>query len=292
MTNLKQRNKETAILLMNCDDKPGIVQNVTEFIDNNQGNIIDLEEHVDREEKQFFMRIEWEIKDFLIPQDKIGEFFATQIAAKYNMNFNLYFSNQKPRMAIFVSKMSHCLFDLLSRVQSGEWDIEVPLIISNHPDMEAVAHGFGIPYHVFPITKENKMEQEEKEIALLKRYKVSFIVLARYMQIISRNFIDQFPNKIINIHHSFLPAFPGAKPYHSAYKRGVKIIGATSHYVTEDLDAGPIIAQDVAHISHKDSVEDLIRKGRDLEKIVLSSGVYHHIQRRTLVYNNRTIVFS
>jgi formyltetrahydrofolate deformylase len=292
MTNLKQRNKETAILLMNCDDKPGIVQNVTEFIDNNQGNIIDLEEHVDREEKQFFMRIEWEIKDFLIPEDKIGDFFATQIAAKYNMNFNLYFSNQKPRMAIFVSKMSHCLFDLLSRVQSGEWDIEVPLIISNHPDMEAVAHGFGIPYHVFPITKENKMEQEEKEIALLKRYKVSFIVLARYMQIISRNFIDQFPNKIINIHHSFLPAFPGAKPYHSAYKRGVKIIGATSHYVTEDLDAGPIIAQDVAHISHKDSVEDLIRKGRDLEKIVLSSGVYHHIQRRTLVYNNRTIVFS
>jgi formyltetrahydrofolate deformylase len=177
-------------------------------------------------------------------------------------------------------------------VQSGEWDIEVPLIISNHPDMEAVAHGFGIPYHVFPITKENKLEQEEKEIALLKRYNISFIVLARYMQIISRNFIDQFPNKIINIHHSFLPAFPGAKPYHSAYKRGVKIIGATSHYVTEDLDAGPIIAQDVAHISHKDSVENLIRKGRDLEKIVLSSGVYHHIQRRTLVYNNRTIVFS
>lgn len=292
MTNSKVINKETAILLMNCNDKPGIVQNVTEFIDNNHGNIIDLEEHVDREEKQFFMRIEWEVKDFLIPQEKIGDFFATQIAAKYNMNFNLYFSNQKPRMAIFVSKMSHCLFDLLSRVQSGEWDIEVPLIISNHPDMEAVAHGFGIPYHVFPITKENKLEQEEKEIALLKRYNISFIVLARYMQIISKNFIEQFPNKIINIHHSFLPAFPGAKPYHSAYKRGVKIIGATSHYVTEDLDAGPIIAQDVAHITHKDSVGNLIRKGRDLEKIVLSSGVYHHIQRRTLVYNNRTIVFS
>lgn len=287
-----QRNKETAIILMNCNDKPGIVQNVTEFIDNNQGNIIELDEHVDRDEKQFFMRIEWEIEKFLIPQDKIGEFFATQIAAKYTMNFNLYFSNQKPRMAIFVSKMSHCLFDLLSRVQSGEWDVEVPLIISNHPDMEPVAHGFSIPYHVFPITKENKQEQEEKEIALLKRYNISFIVLARYMQIISKNFINEFPNKIINIHHSFLPAFPGAKPYHSAYKRGVKIIGATSHYVTEDLDAGPIISQNVAHITHKDSVESLIRKGRDLEKIVLSSGVYHHIQRRTLVYNNRTIVFS
>ncbi len=286
------KNKETAIILMNCNDQTGIVQNVTEFIDNNQGNIIDLDEHVDREEKQFFMRIEWETENFLIPQEKIGDYFATQIAAKYNMSFNLYSSNQKPRMAIFVSKMSHCLFDLLSRVQSGEWNIEVPLIISNHPDMEAVAHGFGIPYHVFPINKENKAGQEKKEIALLKRYNISFIVLARYMQILSGNFIKEFPNKIINIHHSFLPAFPGAKPYHSAYKRGVKIIGATSHYVTEDLDAGPIISQNVVHITHKDSVENLIRKGRDLEKIVLSSGVYHHIQRRTLVYNNRTIVFS
>lgn len=284
--------KETAIILMNCDDMPGIVQNVTEFIDNNQGNIINLDEHVDREEKQFFMRIEWEIENFLIPQEKIGDFFATQIAAKYNMTFNLYFSNQKPRMAIFVSKMSHCLFDLLSRVQSGEWRIDVPLIISNHPDMEPIAHGFGIPYHVFQITKENKKEQEEKEIALLKRYNISFVVLARYMQIISNRFIQEFPNKIINIHHSFLPAFPGAKPYHSAYKRGVKIIGATSHYVTEDLDAGPIISQDVTHITHKDSIDDLVRKGRDLEKIVLSSGVYHHIQHRTLVYNNRTVVFS
>ncbi len=292
MSNLKKKKKETAILLMNCNDQLGIVQNVTEFIDNNKGNIVELDEHVDREEKQFFMRIEWELEDFLIPNDKIGDFFGTQIAAKYDMTFNLYFSNQKPRMAIFVSKMSHCLFDLLSRVQSGEWDIEVPLIISNHPDMEVVAHGFGIPYHVFPITNENKADQEQKEIDLLKRYNVSFIVLARYMQIISADFIKEFPNRIINIHHSFLPAFPGAKPYHSAYKRGVKIIGATSHYVTEDLDAGPIIAQDVTPITHKDSVNDLLRKGRNLEKIVLSNGVHHHIERRTLVYNNRTVVFS
>lgn len=276
---------------MHCPDKQGIVQNVTEFIDNNQGNIVELDEHVDREENVFFMRIEWELKNFLIPEEKIGDFFEVQIAAKYNMVFNLYFGDQKPRMAIFVSKMSHCLFDLLSRVQSGEWDVEVPLIISNHIDLEAVAHGFNIPYKVFRINSENKAEQEAKEISLLKSHKVDFIVLARYMQVISGDFINQFPNRIINIHHSFLPAFPGAKPYHSAYKRGVKIIGATSHYVTEDLDAGPIIAQDVAHITHKDSVNDLIRKGRDLEKIVLSSAVYEHIQRRTMVYNNRTVVF-
>lgn len=282
---------KTAILLMHCPDKQGIVQNVTEFIDNNQGNIVELDEHVDREENVFFMRIEWELKNFLIPEEKIGDFFEVQIAAKYNMVFNLYFGDQKPRMAIFVSKMSHCLFDLLSRVQSGEWDVEVPLIISNHIDLEAVAHGFNIPYKVFRINSENKAEQEAKEISLLKSHKVDFIVLARYMQVISGDFINQFPNRIINIHHSFLPAFPGAKPYHSAYKRGVKIIGATSHYVTEDLDAGPIIAQDVAHITHKDSVNDLIRKGRDLEKIVLSSAVYEHIQRRTMVYNNRTVVF-
>jgi formyltetrahydrofolate deformylase len=282
---------KTAILLMYCPDKQGIVQNVTEFIDNNRGNIVELDEHVDREENVFFMRIEWELKNFLIPEEKIGDFFKVQIAAKYSMTFNLFFSDQKPRMAIFVSKMSHCLFDLLSRIQSGEWDVEVPLIISNHSDLEQVAHGFGIPFKVFPITKENKTEQETKELSLLKSHKIDFIVLARYMQVVSDDFIKEFPNKIINIHHSFLPAFPGAKPYHSAYKRGVKIIGATSHYVTEVLDEGPIIAQDVAHITHKDSVNDLIRKGRDLEKIVLSSAVYEHIQRRTLVYNNRTVVF-
>lgn len=289
---MKKKNiKETVILLMHCLDQPGIVQNVTEFIDNNKGNIVDLDEHVDREENHFFMRIEWEIEDFLIPKEKIGEFFATQIAAKYAMTWNIFFSFEKPRLAIFVSKMSHCLFDLLSRVQSGEWDIQVPLIISNHPDLEEVAHGFRIPFYHFPITAENKLEQEEKEISMLKKHNISFVVLARYMQVLSEKMIDEFPNRIINIHHSFLPAFPGAKPYHSAYARGVKIIGATSHYVTSDLDEGPIIAQNVVPITHKDSVKDLIRKGRDLEKIVLSSAVYDHIMRRTLVYKNRTIVF-
>jgi formyltetrahydrofolate deformylase len=292
MNNTFTSKLPTAILLMHCADRPGIVQNVTEFIDNNNGNIIGLDEHVSRDEKAFFMRVEWELDNFLIPQNKIGEFFSTQIAAKYNMKWNVYFSNQKARMAIFVSKMSHCLYDLLSRVQSGEWNVEVPLLISNHLDLEPIAKRFNIPFHIFPITKENKAEQEKQELELLKKNNITFVVLARYMQVLSDNFIEQYPNKIINIHHSFLPAFPGAKPYHSAYKRGVKIIGATSHYVTADLDEGPIIAQDVSHITHKDSVKDLVRKGRDLEKIVLSSAVYEHIQRRTLVYNNKTIVFS
>lgn len=283
---------DTAIILMHCPDKRGIVVHVTEFIDNNNGNIISLDEHVDREDNIFFMRIEWELEGFLIPKEKIGEFFDTQIAAKYNMTWNIYFGNETPRMAIFVSKMSHCLYDILARHHSGEWEVYIPVIISNHPDLESVAKKFNIPFEVFEINKENKEEQEQKELELLKKHKVSFVVLARYMQIISDKFIQQFPNKIINIHHSFLPAFPGAKPYHSAYRRGVKIIGATSHYVTTDLDAGPIIDQDVARITHRDPVEKLVMKGRDVEKLVLSRAILLHIQRRTMVYNNRTIVFN
>lgn len=284
--------KPTAILLMHCPDEKGIVVKVTEFIDSNNGNIIDLDEHVDRDDKIFFMRIEWELENFQIPPEKIGDYFNTLIAQKYQMTWNLFFGHHKPRMALFVSKMSHCLYDILSRVQSGEWEVDIPVIVGNHADLEPVAKQFGIEYHHIPIDKDNKAEQEAKELELLKKHQVNYIVLARYMQILSAEFIKHYPNKVINIHHSFLPAFPGAKPYHSAHKRGVKIIGATSHYVTSDLDEGPIIKQDVVHITHKDSVKDLIRKGRDLEKIVLSSAVYLHLQRRTLVYNNRTIVFS
>ena len=283
---------KTAKLLLHCPDKPGILAEVTDFITVNKGNIIYLDQYVDHVENIFFMRIEWELKNFLIPQEKIEDYFATLYAQKYEMFFRLYFSDAKPRMAIFVSKMSHCLFDLLARYTAGEWNVEIPLIISNHPDLQHVAERFGIPFYLFPITKETKEEQEKQEMDLLAKHKVNFIVLARYMQVISERMIDAYPNRIINIHHSFLPAFVGAKPYHAAFERGVKIIGATSHYVTTELDAGPIIEQDVVRITHKDTVEDLVNKGKDLEKIVLSRAVQKHIERKVLAYKNKTVIFS
>ena len=291
MTKTVQKTNKNAILLMHCPDQSGIVAVVTDFININGGNILYLDQYVDRENPIFFMRIEWDLTHFIIPEDKIEEYFHSLCAQKYCINFSLYFSDRIPRMAIFVSKMSHCLYDLLARYTAGEWEVEIPLIISNHPDMEIAAKRFGIDYKYFPITKENKAEQEAAELALLKEYDIEFIVLARYMQIVSPEFISRFPNRIINIHHSFLPAFIGAKPYHAAFERGVKLIGATSHYVTSDLDAGPIIEQDITRISHKDPVASLIRKGRDLEKIVLSRAVEKHIERKILVYQNKTVVF-
>ena len=283
---------KTAKLLLHCPDKPGILAEVTDFLTVNKGNIIYLDQYVDHVENIFFMRIEWELKDFLVPQEKIEDYFATLYAQKYEMNFRLYFSDTKPRMAIFVSKMSHCLFDLLARYTAGEWNVEIPLIISNHPDLQHVAERFGIPFHLFPITKETKEEQEKKEMELLVKHKITFIVLARYMQVVSEQMINAYPNRIINIHHSFLPAFVGAKPYHAAFERGVKIIGATSHYVTTELDAGPIIEQDVVRITHKDTVQDLVNKGKDLEKIVLSRAVQKHIERKVLAYKNKTVIFN
>jgi len=282
----------TAVLLLHCPDQPGILAAVTEFINQHKGNILYLDQYVNREEQMFFMRIKWDLTDFRIPKEKISEYFQVLLAERYQMNFRLYFSDTKPRMAIFVSKMAHCLYDLLARYAAGEWYVEIPLIISNHPDMEPVAQQFGIPYFYFPINKENKAEKEKAQLDLLREHKITFCVLARYMQILSPEFIQNYPDKIINIHHSFLPAFAGAKPYHAAHERGVKIIGATSHYVTSELDAGPIIEQDVTRISHKDTVEELIKKGRDLEKIVLSRAVEKHIERKTLTYKNRTIVFQ
>ena len=282
----------TAKLLLHCPDKPGILAEVTDFITVNKGNIIYLDQYVDHVENIFFMRIEWEFKDFLVPQEKIEDYFRTLYGQKYEMDFRLYFSDVKPRMAIFVSKMSHCLFDMLARYTAGEWNVEIPLIISNHPDLQHVAERFGIPFYLFPITKETKEEQERKEMELLAKHNITFIVLARYMQVISEQMINAYPNKIINIHHSFLPAFVGAKPYHAAFQRGVKIIGATSHYVTTELDAGPIIEQDVVRITHKDSIEDLVNKGKDLEKIVLSRAVQKHIERKILAYKNKTVIFS
>ena len=282
----------TAKLLLHCPDKPGILAEVTDFITVNKGNIIYLDQYVDHVENIFFMRIEWELKDFLVPQEKIEDYFRTLYGQKYEMDFRLYFSDVKPRMAIFVSKLSHCLFDMLARYTAGEWNVEIPLIISNHPDLQHVAERFGIPFYLFPITKETKEEQERKEMELLAKHKITFIVLARYMQVISEQMINAYPNKIINIHHSFLPAFVGAKPYHAALQRGVKIIGATSHYVTTELDAGPIIEQDVVRITHKDAIEDLVNKGKDLEKIVLSRAVQKHIERKVLTYKNKTVIFS
>ena len=287
-----REKKNTAILLIHCPDRQGILATVTEFLNKNNGNIIYLDQYVDRAEKIFYMRVEWELDGFAIPEDKINEYFFTLIADKLKMNYSLHFSKQIPRMAIFVSKMPHCLFDMLSRYTAGEWDIDIPLIISNHMDLEPVAKRFDIEFKHIPVNGENKAEQEAKEVALLKEYKIDFIVLARYMQVLSPEFVAQYPNRIINIHHSFLPAFAGAKPYHAAYERGVKIIGATSHYVTSELDGGPIIEQDVTRCNHTDTVERLVRKGRDLEKIVLSHAVFKHLQRKVLVYQNKTVVFN
>jgi len=283
---------KTAKLLLHCADRAGIVTDITNFISINNGNIIYLDQHVDHVEDIFFMRLEWDLEKFLIPNDKIEDYFDTLYAKKYDISFRLYFSDYQPRMAIFVSKMSHCLFDILARYTAGEWNVKIPLIISNHPDMQKVAERFDIPYYIFPITNENKEEQEKKELELLKEHKVDFIVLARYMQVISEDMIKKYPNKIINIHHSFLPAFVGAKPYHAAFERGVKIIGATSHYVTTELDAGPIIEQDIVRVTHKDTIQDLINKGKDLEKIVLSHAVQKHIERKVLAYKNKTVIFG
>lgn len=287
---MKIRN--TAILLIHCPDKEGVVAAVTDFLFKNNGNILDLEQHVDTDTKTFFMRVEWSLDNFTIDKEKISDYFNTLVANRFNMNCTLHFSERKSRMAIFVSKSSHCLYDILSRYQSKEWEVEIPLIISNHKNLEYIAERFGIPFYHIPISKEQKIEQEAKLLEILKENNIDFIVLARYMQIISDDFITHFPNNIINIHHSFLPAFIGAKPYHQAFQRGVKIIGATSHYVTKDLDAGPIIAQDVTKITHKESIKELVTKGKDLEKLVLSKGIALHLQHKILPYNNKTIIFN
>ena len=286
--------KPTAILLLHCPDQPGIISEMTRFITDNQGNIVYLDQYVDRQDGIFFMRMEWELDEFLIPRDKIKEYLDTLYAQKYSMTCNRYCNDVKPRMAIFVSKMSHCLYDLLARYKAGEFNVDIPCIVSNHEELRYVGEQFNIPFYVWSINKDhsNKQEVEKAEMELLKKEKVTFIVLARYMQIISDGMIKAYPNHIINIHHSFLPAFIGAKPYHQAWERGVKIIGATSHYVTAELDAGPIIEQDVVRITHKDTPESLVLKGRDLEKIVLSRAVKKHIERKILTYHNKTIIFS
>jgi formyltetrahydrofolate deformylase len=285
-------NDNTAIILMHCPDRPGLVAGLTELINANGGNILHLDQWVDNGENIFFMRIEWDLTGFAIPREEIDEWFGERFGRPFGVHHTLHFSDRKPRLAIFVSKMPHCLYDMLARHAAGEWRVEIPLVVSNHPDLQPVAERFGIEFRHFPISPENKMRQEEAELALLREYAIDTVVLARYMQVLSDDFIRRYPHAIINIHHSFLPAFMGAKPYHAAHARGVKLIGATSHFVTAELDQGPIIEQDVVHITHKDTVERLVRKGQDLEKIVLSRGVAKLIDHKVLAYKNRTVVFD
>lgn len=279
-------------LLIHCKDRSNIIANVTNFIAENGGNIVYLDQHVDTEQDVFFMRLESEFIDESFSTENFKNDFKTNLADQFSMKWRIYSSEKKPKMALFISKYDHCLYDLLGRYNSGELNLVIPFIISNHKDLKHIADSFKIPFYYIPVTKDTKSEAEDKQLELLKKHNIDFVVLARYMQIVSGKIINKYPNKIINIHHSFLPAFAGAKPYHSAFKRGVKIIGATSHYVTEELDAGPIIEQDVAHVSHSHSISDLIAKGRDLEKIVLANAIKLHTNRKVMVYNNKTVIFS
>lgn len=279
-------------ILIHCKDRPNIIASITNFVAKKGGNIVYVDQYVDREQDIFFMRLESEFTDNSFSTEDFKTIFKNELAKTFNMKWRIYSSEKKPKMALFISKYDHCLYDLLGRYNSGELNLEIPFIISNHLDLKPIADSFKIPFHHIPVTKDTKQDAENKQLQLLQSHKIDFIVLARYMQIISGNLISQYPNKIINIHHSFLPAFVGAKPYHSAYKRGVKIIGATSHYVTEELDAGPIIEQDVTRVSHAHAITDLIAKGRDLEKVVLANAIKLHANRKVMVYNNKTVIFT
>jgi len=282
----------TYILNINCPDQKGIIATVTNFIHQKSGNIVYIDQYVDRENKLFFMRLECEFMNGNFTKEQFSTALEESIAKQYALEYDLYDKDYRPKMALFVSKYDHCLYDILARHQSKELAVDIPFILSNHKDLGSIAERFDIPFYHIPVTKDTKEEAEKRQLELLKQHKVECIVLARYMQIISPKLIGEYANKIINIHHSFLPAFPGAKPYHSAFERGVKIIGATSHYVTEELDAGPIIDQNTTQVSHLHSIEDFIAKGRDLERIVLSKAIQLHVNRKVLVYQNKTVIFS
>ncbi len=281
----------TATLLISCRDQKGLVASVSDFLYRNEGNIIHADQHTDQEEAIFVQRVEWELDGFEIAREGIAEAFRP-LAEAFEMDWSLRFSDEVPRIALFVSKLPHCLYDLLARWRLGELKAVIPAVVSNHEEHRAIAASFGVAYRRFEITPDMKEEQESRIAAWLEEERIDVIVLARYMQILGEGLIARYPNRIINIHHSFLPAFAGARPYHHAYERGVKIIGATAHYVTAELDQGPIIDQDVARVSHRDSVDDLVRKGRDLEKVVLARAVDLHLRNRIVVYGNKTVVFD
>lgn len=281
----------TATLLISCSDKKGLVAAVSAFLYENDGNIIHADQHTDQEEGVFLQRVEWELNGFKIDRDGIADAFRP-IADRFGMEWSLRFSDYTPRIAVFVSKLPHCLYDVLARWRMGEFRAEIPIVISNHTELASVAEDFGCAFRHLPVTAGTKAQQEAAAIELLGRERIDVVVLARYMQVLSPDFVAKYPTRIINIHHSFLPAFAGARPYHHAHERGVKIIGATAHYVTAELDSGPIIDQDVVRVSHRDSVADLIRKGRDLEKTVFARAIDLHLRNRIVVYGNKTVVFD
>jgi formyltetrahydrofolate deformylase len=280
-----------AILLIQCPDQKGIVAEVSKFLYSYNGNILEIDQHVDEELSLFFMRAAWELDSFSLKKEEISQQFELEVGAKFNMEFKLHFNFPKPRMAIFVSKLSHCLFDILGRHHAGQLEVDIPLVISNHQNLQSVVEAFGIPFYHIPVTAATKVDAEAQQLELLRENEVDFVVLARYMQIISADFIKNYRNRIINIHHSFLPAFVGAKPYHAAYERGVKIIGATAHYVTEELDAGPIIEQEVARVRHHNTISDLVQIGQDVEKVTLSKAIKYHLDRKVLAFKNKTVIF-
>lgn len=286
------QSSEQAVLLTYSPDRPGILRAIIDFVSKHGGNIHEMQHCIDTEDMVTFVRVKWEMEKFSIPKEELSERFQEEVASELDIKFDIFFTGRVLRMAVFVSKLPHCLSDIIYRLRVKEWNVEVPLIISNHLNLKPVADRYGMDFYVFNDVENNKEGVEASQLELLKDYKVDFIVLARYMQILSENFVSHYRNKIINIHHSFLPAFPGARPYHSAYKRGVKIVGATSHYVTEDLDSGPIIEQDVIRVNYNDSIDDLVRKGEDLEKQVLSKAIWSHVNREILIYKNRTIMFN
>jgi len=283
--------EQTATLLVCCPDRKGLVAALAQVLYGHGANILDADQHTDPVAGQFFQRIRFDMSELHTDRRSL-ETAIGEVASRFSMSWRISDGTQRYRTAIFVSKYDHCLYDLLLRQRAGELATELPLVVSNHSDLEPVAKQFDIPFHHLPITKETKREQETKALSLLKEEGIDLVVLARYMQILSDDFLNAFPGQVINIHHSFLPAFMGSKPYHRAFERGVKLIGATAHYATVDLDEGPIIEQDVVRCTHRDSVQDLVRKGRDLEKVVLARAVRWHLDDRILVYDNKTVVFS